>query len=81
MRMLVVILLTIGIASPALAQGSSCDLAAAEKKLTGAAKTGFIRQCEAAAKAKMTRATKENKKAAMASAGQDGHCGNNAADL
>lgn len=81
MRMFVLILLAVGIASPALAQGKSCNAAAVEKKLTGTAKAEFIRQCETAAKLQMTTATKDNKKAAMMSAGKDSGCGHSASDM
>ena len=82
MRTFMTILLAIGIAAPALSQGSgSCNAEAAARKLAGTAKTEFLRQCEMATKARMTLAAKENKKAAVMSAGKAEQCGHSASDL
>jgi len=83
MRKFVVILLSIGFSVPVFAQGAGCNATAAEKKLTGAAKTEFIKQCEmTAAKARMTVAAKDKQAGGSKSyAGKDGGCGHAATDL
>jgi len=83
MRKYVVILLSIGFGLPVFAQGAGCNTTAAEKKLTGAAKTEFIKQCEmTAAKARVTVAAKDKQSSGSKShAGKDGNCGYATADL
>ena len=80
MRKPVLILFSIGFSAAALAQGTHCTATAAEKKLVGAAKTEFIKQCEVAAKTRMTVAAKD-KKSTMETSGKMGHCGQDASDL
>lgn len=48
-------------ATAALAQGPTCNAAAAEKKLAGAAKTSFLKKCEKDASAVCTNAAAEKK--------------------
>lgn len=83
MRKSLVILLSIGFGLPVFAQGTSCNTTAVEKKLTGAAKTEFIKQCEmTASKARMTVAAKDKLSSGSKShAGKDGNCGYAATDL
>jgi hypothetical protein len=49
MRYLLLIAFAVGLAGAVYAQDVSCGAAAAEKKLTGAAKTSFMRKCAATA--------------------------------
>lgn len=83
MRTFVSILLLAGLSATAFAQGASCTATATQKKLTGSARAEFIQQCEKAGKARLTLAAdaKDTKKAGMASAGKDEHCGHMASDL
>ncbi len=80
MRKLVLILFSLGFSTAAMAQGANCNAAAAEKKLIGAAKTEFLKQCESASKTRMTVAAKD-KKEMMMSKGKAGNCGQDASDL
>ena len=50
----------------AFAEGPSCNAAAAEKKLAGAAKTSFLKKCEKDATASCQAASKEKKLAGAA---------------
>jgi psiF repeat len=50
----------------AFAEGPSCNAAAAEKKLAGAAKTSFLKKCEKDATATCELASKEKKLAGAA---------------
>jgi len=50
----------------AFAEGPSCNAAAAEKKLAGAAKTSFLKKCEKDASATCEVASKEKKLAGAA---------------
>lgn len=52
--------------APTMQGGASCEAKASEKKLAGAAKTSFMKKCEADAKG------------GMAKAGDDGACGKQA---
>jgi hypothetical protein len=49
------------VATSALADGPTCNAAAAEKKLAGAAKTSFLTKCEKDATAACQAASKEKK--------------------
>lgn len=53
-------------AAPALAQEATCNAAAAEKKLAGAAKTSFLKKCEKDAGARCEAAAAEKKLAGAA---------------
>lgn len=50
----------------AVAAGPSCSAAAAEKKLAGAAKTSFLKKCEADAQARCDQSAAEKKLAGAA---------------
>jgi hypothetical protein len=47
----IVLILSLGLATAAVAEGPTCNATAAEKKLAGAAKTSFLKKCEKDAKA------------------------------
>src|SRR5688500_3743195 len=55
----VVLLLSLTLASSAMAEGPSCSATAAEKKLAGPAKTSFLTKCEKDAKATCEASSKE----------------------
>jgi len=55
------LVLSLTLASAAMAEGPTCNAAAAEKKLSGAAKTSFLTKCEKDAKAACEVASKEKK--------------------
>jgi len=46
MKTLILAVLAVGLAGPAFAQSTSCNVQATEKKLAGAAKTSFVTKCE-----------------------------------
>ena len=54
-------LIALTVSAAAYAQGPSCNAAAAEKKLAGAAKTSFLKKCEKDATATCEAASKEKK--------------------
>ena len=54
-------LIALTVSAAAYAQGPSCNAAAAEKKLAGAAKTSFLKKCETDATATCEAASKEKK--------------------
>ena len=54
-------LIALTVAAAAHAEGPSCNAAAAEKKLAGAAKTSFLKKCEKDATATCEAASKEKK--------------------
>lgn len=54
-------LLAISFSVSAWAEGPSCNVAATEKKLHGAAKTSFLKKCEKDATAACEAASKEKK--------------------
>ena len=56
-----VLVLSMTLATAAMAQGQSCNAAATEKKLAGAAKTSFLTKCEKEAKATCEAASMEKK--------------------
>jgi hypothetical protein len=56
-----VLVLSLTLATAAMAEGATCNEAAAEKKLAGAAKTAFLKKCEKDAKATCEAASKEKK--------------------
>ena len=55
------VLLSLFLATAAMAEGPTCNAAAAEKKLAGAAKTSFLTKCEKDATAACQAASKEKK--------------------
>lgn len=54
-------LIALTVSAAAWAQGPTCNAAAAEKKLAGAAKTSFLKKCEKDASATCEVASKEKK--------------------
>lgn len=54
-------LIALTVSAAAWAEGPSCNAAAAEKKLAGAAKTSFLKKCEKDAAATCEAASKEKK--------------------
>ncbi len=54
------------VGTSALAQDASCTASAAEKKLSGAAKSSFLKKCEADAQARCEAAATEKKLAGAA---------------
>lgn len=56
-----VLILSMTLATAAIAEGPSCSAAATEKKLAGAAKTSFLTKCEKDAKATCETSSKEKK--------------------
>lgn len=54
-------LLALTVSAAAWAEGPTCNAAAAEKKLAGAAKTSFLKKCEKDATATCEAASKEKK--------------------
>jgi len=60
MKQLVLILL-LTLATAAMAEGPTCNAAAAEKNLAGAAKTSFLKKCEKDATAACQAASNEKK--------------------
>lgn len=72
-------LVTLVFAGSALAQGATCATEANARKLTGAAKTEFLKKCELDAKAKLVQAPKERNYSMAPKSGGD--CGHSAADL
>ena len=57
----VAVVLSLILATAAMAEGPTCNAAAAEKKLAGAAKTSFLTKCEKDASAACQAASKEKK--------------------
>ena len=55
------VVVSLALASAAMAEGPTCNAAAKEKKLAGAAKTSFLQKCEKDAKAACEAASKEKK--------------------
>ena len=57
----IVLISSLALATAAMAEGPTCNAAAAEKKLAGAAKSSFLKKCEKDAKATCEAASKEKK--------------------
>ena len=55
------VVLSLFLATAAMAEGPTCNAAATEKKLAGAAKTSFLTKCEKDATAACQAASKEKK--------------------
>ena len=60
------LILTLSFAGAAMAEGPTCTANAAEKKLAGAAKTSFMKKCEADAKTACAAQAAEKKLAGAA---------------
>ena len=73
-------LMALAFAGSTLAQGATCSTEATARKLSGTAKTAFLKTCEANAKAKLVLAPKE-RKYSVAPTSSFGHCEHSAADL
>lgn len=73
-------ILTLTLSVSAMAQGSACNTAAADKKLTGAAKATFVQKCEAQTTGKLVLVSKE-KKYSVAPTSSYGQCEHSASDL
>ncbi len=56
-----IVMTVLGFAGTAFAQDATCTTNAADKKLSGAAKTSFLKKCEKDAAAKCEVASKEKK--------------------
>ena len=57
----ILLVLSLALATTAMAESPTCNAAAAEKKLAGAAKTSFLKKCEKDAKGTCEAASKEKK--------------------
>jgi len=55
------VVLSLFLTTAAMAEGPTCNAAAAEKKLAGAARTSFLKKCEKDATAACQAASKEKK--------------------
>ena len=73
-------LVALAFAGSALAQGAKCSTEATARKLSGTAKTEFLKTCEADSKAKLVLAPKE-RKYSVAPTSSYGHCEHSASDL
>ena len=74
------VILSIAFSTAATAQAVSCNTAGSEKKLTGAAKTAFLKQCEADKTAKLLVVSKD-RKPVLAPSNSFGHCEHSTSDL
>ena len=72
-------LVALAFAGSALAQGAGCNTEANARKLTGTAKTEFLKKCEIDSKAKLVQASKERNYSMAPKSGGD--CGHSATDL
>ena len=68
------LILSLFFATTAMAEGPTCAAGVAEKKLAGAAKTSFMKKCEADAKATCEAASKEKKLAGAAKGSFEKKC-------
>ena len=66
MNKLLTLICALTFGASVLAQEATCQAAASEKKLAGAAKNSFLKKCEADATAKCEAASKEKKMAGAA---------------
>lgn len=80
MRKFVMILGSLALAGSALADNASCQSAATAQKLSGQARTAFLKQCEADAKARLT-LTRQDQRMSRAPTGEFGHCSHGEKDL
>lgn len=74
------VILSMAFSTAAMAQAGSCNAAATEKKLAGAVKTAFLKQCEADKTAKLLVVSKD-RKSVLAPTDSFGHCEHSTADL
>jgi len=74
------VIVSLSFSAGAMADAASCNAAATQKKLVGAAKTAFLKKCETDVKTMSTIATKEKKSADGSMSGMGG-CGHDAASL
>ena len=70
----IVLILSLVLATAAMAEGPSCNSAAAEKKLAGAAKDSFLKKCQKDAKATCEAASKEKKLSGAAKSSFEKKC-------
>jgi hypothetical protein len=68
------VVLSLTLASAAMAEGPTCNAAATEKKLAGAAKTSFLKKCQNDAKAMCEAASKEKKLSGAAKSSFEKKC-------
>ena len=73
-------LVALAFAGSALAQAAACTTEATARKLTGAAKTEFLKKCEGDARAKLVLAPKE-RKVSVAPTSSYGNCEHSASDM
>lgn len=74
------VIVSLSFCAGAMADAASCNAAATQKKLVGAAKTAFLKQCEMDVKTMSTSAAKEKKLVGGSKSGMGG-CGHDAASL
>jgi hypothetical protein len=70
----IVLVLSLALATSAMAEGPTCNAAAAEKTLAGAAKSSFLKKCEKDAKTTCETASKEKKLAGAAESSFEKKC-------
>lgn len=68
MRRVLPLILSLSFAGAAFAEGPTCAASAADKKLAGAAKSSFMKKCQADAKASCETQAKDKKLAGAAKA-------------
>jgi len=68
------LILSLTLATAAMAEGPTCNAAATEKKLSGAAKTAFLKKCEKDATAACQAASKEKKLSGAAKSSFEKKC-------
>ena len=74
MNKLLTLICALTFGASVMAQEATCQAAATEKKLAGAAKTSFLKKCEADATAKCEAAAAEKKLAGAAKTGFEKKC-------
>lgn len=74
MRQILTFALTLSLTTAALAQDASCIATAAGKKLSGAAKTSFMKKCEKDALASCTASADEKKLSGAARQSHESKC-------
>lgn len=72
------LILTLSFASAAIAEGTTCSANATEKKLAGAAKSSFMKKCEADAKTACSAQATEKKLAGAAKSSFEKKCAKDA---
>lgn len=82
MRNLLLIMGSLALSTAAMADtAASCQAAATAQKLAGQARTAFVKQCEAEAKAKMSLVQQQPRRMSMAPTNEFGHCSHSEKDL